>query len=66
MILTRAQMGLYKIDDEGRHRESYDRYSDWELDEPGGCPWCGEFPDDLLELVSSIREQVAVDYAQTR
>lgn len=54
--LTRAHMGLYKIDREGNHRESYERNAEWELDEPGGCPDCGEFPPDLTDLVASIRD----------
>lgn len=61
MILTRDQMGLYHLDQEGNHRESYERDAEWELDEPGGCMWCGEFPPDLEELAASIRLRVALE-----
>ena len=60
-MLTRAHMGLYRIDQEGNHRESYERNAEWELDEPGGCPDCGEFPPDLHDLAASLRLEVAIE-----
>lgn len=61
IVLRREHMGLYKLDGEGNHRESYERNADWQLDEPGGCPHCGDFPLELQPLVASLREGVGLD-----
>ena len=65
MVLRREQMGLYKLDIEGNHRESYERNAEWELDEPGGCMWCGDWPPELLGLVASIRARVLIEQTPT-
>lgn len=56
ILVTRQQLGLFRKlqDDEYGYLPTSDPEG-WELDEPGGCFRCEEFPPQLQDLVAHIR-----------
>lgn len=54
IVLNREQMNVYRVE-HGHIVNERAPIAHWEIDQPVGCPWCRDIPDDLIAIVEEVR-----------